>query len=125
MKQLTLNQAMSYGQFGIRTMGYHTIFKLRYTPEQAKRFINSDLAKKWSNDIYLFTTNVNKKGKQYTWVIAVVQAGGQASADLFKLSLIVKADKLIDKAEELYAIAGQCNHDELYNTSYESIIDAL
>lgn len=125
MKTLSLNQAMSYGAFGIRQMGAHIIFKLRYTPEQAKRFIENPLAKKWSNDICLFTTKVNNRGKQYTWVIAVVTAGSQASADLYKLSLIIKADKLLTKAEELYAIAGQCSNDDIYNTSYESIIDAL
>lgn len=105
MKALTHSQAMSYGAFGIRTMGAHTIFKLRYTPEQAKRFIDNQLAKKWSNDICLYTTKYNNRGKQYTWIIAVVQANGQASTDLYKLSLIIKADKLMDQAENLYAIA--------------------
>lgn len=107
MKHLTHSQAMSYGNFGIRTMGAHTIFKLRYTMEQAQRFISNNIAQKYSNDIYLFTPGRSKTGKQYQWVIAVVTAGSQASMDLYKLSLITKADKLLDQAESIYAKAHQ------------------
>jgi hypothetical protein len=128
MKQLSLTQAQSYGKFGIRTMGAHCVFKLRYSIAQADRFLNNQIAVSNRNDIYTFTPRINNKGKQYKWVIAVVTAHSQAHMDLLKLNLIVKADKLIDRAENLYAQASQLTNivsteKDQYNMDYDNVLD--
>jgi hypothetical protein len=128
MKQLSLTQAQSYGKFGIRTMGAHCVFKLRYSIAQAERFLNNQIAQSNSNDIYTFTPRINNKGKQYKWIIAVVTAHSQAHMDLLKLNMIVKADKFIDQAENLYAQASQLTNivsteQDQYTMDYENVLD--
>lgn len=130
MKQLSLTEAKSYGKFGIRTMGAHTIFKLRYSYAQAERFLNNQIAVRNRNDIYTFTPRMNNKGKQYKWIIAVVTAQSQAHADLLKLNMIIKADKLVEQAETLYANASYLTaHIEAvqdqYTYDYDKILDEL
>ena len=130
MKALSLAQAKSYGKFGIRTMGAHAIFKLRYSYAQAERFLNNPIAVRNRNDIYTFTPRVDNKGKQYKWIIAVVTAQSQAHADLLKLNMIIKADKLVEQAETLYANASYLtSHMEAvqdqYTFDYDKILDVL
>lgn len=128
MKALSLTQAQSYGKFGIRTMGAHTIFKLRYSIAQADRFLNNQIAVSNRNDIYTFTPRINNKGKQYKWIIAVVTANSEAHMNLLKLNMIVKADKLVDQAETLYHNASHLGNyiakeQDQYNMDYDNVLD--
>ena len=128
MKHLSLVQAQSYGKFGIRTMGAHCVFKLRYSIAQAERFLNNQIAVSNRNDIYTFTPRINNKGKQYKWIIAVVTANSQAHMNLLKLNLIVKADKLVDQAEILFEQASHLGNyiaqeQDPYAYDYENVLD--
>jgi hypothetical protein len=128
MKALSLVQAQSYGKFGIRTMGAHCVFKLRYSIAQAERFLNNQIAQSNRNDIYTFTPRINNKGKQYKWIIAVVTANSEAHMNLLKLNMIVKADKLVDQAETLYHNASHLGNyiaqeQDQYTMDYENVLD--
>ena len=101
MKSLSYSEAMSYGAFGIRKMGAHTVYKLRFTKEQGNYFLQSPIARRYANDIYVHNT-FSKQGKQYTWIIAVVACDSQANRDLAKQVLLTKADKLMNQAEQIY-----------------------
>jgi hypothetical protein len=127
--ELTLRQAQSYGRFGIHSMGAHTIFKLRYTLSQANSFLDNPIAKKYKNDINTFyPVKFTKQGNKTVWIIACVGSNTQACNDLVKLNLLVRADKLIKKAEDIYSqVQAMHSYSEQqeFTYDYDKILDEL